>query len=186
MIEFDRRAALAGGARGLMGFTLRSEWQLLTPRQAFAEGAEIQILSEDETKTLEALGETRVPGARNAGIAYYVDAQLSGPLTDCLLVARLLGIAPPYSAFYKSVLKAIDALSVSRFGASFANIPATQQSDIVSALHAGTVEGWHSLPPQFAYFVIRHDAVDVRYGTESGFADLRVPYMAHIAPPRKW
>jgi len=34
--------------------------------------------------------------------------------------------------------------------------------------------------------VVRNDAVDVVYGTQSGFEQLGVPYMAHIAPPSRW
>jgi hypothetical protein len=34
--------------------------------------------------------------------------------------------------------------------------------------------------------VLRSDAVDVVYGTEEGYKDLGIPYMAHIAPLKRW
>jgi len=36
-------------------------------------------------ETIEALGETIVPGARAAGIAHFIDQQLSVPLEEALL-----------------------------------------------------------------------------------------------------
>ena len=37
-----------------------------------------------------------------------------------------------------------------------------------------------------AYAVLRADAVDVVYGTMEGYQALGIPYMAHIAPDRRW
>jgi hypothetical protein len=42
-------------------------------------------------ETIEALGETIVPGARAAGIAQFIDQLLSVPLEEALLEARILG-----------------------------------------------------------------------------------------------
>jgi hypothetical protein len=45
---------------------------------------------------------------------------------------------------------------------------------------------WQGLPASLVYFVLRADALDVRYGTQQGFTDLNIPYMAHIAPVTQW
>jgi hypothetical protein len=34
--------------------------------------------------------------------------------------------------------------------------------------------------------VLRADAVDVVYGTMEGYEALGIPYMAHIAPDKRW
>jgi hypothetical protein len=34
--------------------------------------------------------------------------------------------------------------------------------------------------------LLRSDAVDVVYGTVEGYESLGIPYMAHIAPDRRW
>jgi len=36
------------------------------------------------------------------------------------------------------------------------------------------------------YFLMRHDAVDVVYGTVEGIESLGTPYMAHIVPVSRW
>ena len=38
----------------------------------------------------------------------------------------------------------------------------------------------------FVYTILRNDALDVVYGTMEAYAALGVPYMAHIAPTKKW
>jgi len=46
------------------------------PRAARAQGAALWHFSTDEAATLEALGDTLLPGAGVAGIAHYVDDQV--------------------------------------------------------------------------------------------------------------
>jgi hypothetical protein len=48
------------------------------------------------------------------------------------------------------------------------------------------IEGWKGRPPALAYAVLRADAVDVVYGTMEGYEALGIPYMAHIAPEKRW
>ena len=48
---------------------------------------------------------------------------------------------------------------------------------------AGVFVNFYAL---FAYTVLRNDAIDVVYGTMEAYAALGVPYMAHIAPTKKW
>lgn len=181
---WDRREALRIGA---MSVLVGGQWLALTPREAFAAGASPVTLTELESSTLEAVGEALVPGARVAGIAQYVDSQLSAPLADCLLAARLLGLAPPYVDFYKAALRAINECCARQWGSNlFADLLPARQGDFLRAMHSGTLTDWRGPPAAFSYFLFRNDAVDVRYGTEDGFAELGVPYMPHIAPVRRW
>ena len=48
--------------------------------------------------------------------------------------------------------------------------------------------GRRQAPPAagFVYFVLRSDAVDVVYGTVEGYAELGIPYQAHIMPLKRW
>ena len=48
------------------------------------------------------------------------------------------------------------------------------------------VEDWKGRPAALAYAVLRADAVDVVYGTMEGYEALGIPYMAHIAPEKRW
>jgi hypothetical protein len=48
------------------------------------------------------------------------------------------------------------------------------------------LESWKGPGAGFVNFLLRTDAVDVVYGTMDGYANLGVPYQAHIAPTRSW
>src|SRR5213592_2899310 len=72
-----RREFMRGAAIGALAFTIGGVEILLTPGAARAQGATLRLLKPDEVETLEALGETLVPGARAAGIAYFIDSQIS-------------------------------------------------------------------------------------------------------------
>ena len=57
---------------------------------------------------------------------------------------------------------------------------------LMKDLAAGAAQPWDGAPSPFVHFVLRADAIDVAYGTRSGFARLGIPYMAHIEPERDW
>jgi hypothetical protein len=90
MDAIERRAFMQGAGLGLLAFTVGGAEVLLTPRQARARNVPFRLLKEQEADTIEALGETLVPGARQAGIAHFVDQQLSVPPGEALLEARIL------------------------------------------------------------------------------------------------
>ena len=60
------------------------------------------------------------------------------------------------------------------------------QRDFVDAMRQNKIDGWQGPPGALVYFVLRSDAVDVVYGTMEGYQQLGVPYMAHIAPEKRW
>ena len=48
------------------------------------------------------------------------------------------------------------------------------------------IDGWKGPGGGFVYLILRRDAVDVVYGTMAGYEGLGIPYMAHIAPTKRW
>ena len=69
------------------------------------------------------------------------------------------------------------------FSKSFEDLASEEKDQTVQALWAGNADPWQGPPPPVFYMAVRSDAVDVVYGTESGFEELGLPYLAHISPP---
>jgi len=186
MDAIERRALLKGAGLGALAFTVGGAQVLLTPAQAFADNVPLRTLKPDEAKTLEAMGETLVPGAREAGIVQFVDQQLSIPAEEALLEARILNVRPPYANFYRAAIGAINGASTARAGKPFAELDAATQHAFVDQMRQNKIEGWKGPGGGFVYFILRSDAVDVVYGTMAGYKALDIPYMAHIEPTRSW
>ena len=187
MSEIERRALMKGAAMGALAFTVGGADVLMTPGQARAQGVPFRLLKAHEAETIEALGETLVPGAQAAGISHFVDQQLSGPPEEALLEARILNIRPPYANFYRAALGTIDKASKANNGdRGFAQLNADERTAFVDAMRQNKVNGWQGPPGPFVYLVLRSDAVDVVYGTMGGYAKLGIPYMAHIEPAKRW
>jgi hypothetical protein len=185
METLQRRAFIKGAGLGALAFTVGGARIFLTPCEAYAQGVPLHTLSADEAKTLAGLGETLVPGAREAGIVQFIDQQISGPAHEALLEARILNVRPPYANFYHAVLGAVDRVSQAQ-GKPFAELPASDQHDFVDRMRQNKLDGWQGPPPPFVYILLRADAIDVVYGTMAGYEALGIPYMAHIAPTARW
>jgi len=187
MSEIERRALMKGAALSALAFTVGGKQILLSPRQARAENVPFRTLTQQQGDILEALGEALVPGAAAAGISNFVDQQLSSPPEEALLEARILNIRPPYANFYRAALGAIDRASIANNdNRGFAQISASKRHNFVDLMRQNRIPGWQGPPGPFVYLVMRSDAVDVVYGTMDGYAALGVPYMAHIAPTKRW
>ena len=186
MQTLERRALIKGAALGVLAFTVGSAEVFLTPREAHAQGVPLRTLNADEAKTLEALGETLAPGAREAGVVEFVDQQISGPAEEALLEARILNVRPPYANFYRAAVGAINAASQARSGKPFAQLDAAAQHEFIDLMRQNKIEGWKGPGGPFVYLILRSDAVDVVYGTMAGYKALDIPYMAHIEPTRSW
>src|SRR6058998_4423262 len=132
MDQMKRRDFMRGTAIGTLAFTVGGAQLLLTPRQARAQGVPFRLLKADEAETLEALGETLVPGARAAGISHFIDQQLSVPPEEALLEARILNVRPPYANFYRAAIGAIDRASQAQSGRRFARLASNEQRDFVN------------------------------------------------------
>ena len=182
----DRRTLLKSAALGLFAFQVGGANLLLSPAQARTQGAALTMLSAKEAALLEAFGEALVPGARAAGIAHFVDANLARPHPDSLLTVRYLDVLPPHDAFYKAGLAALDTASRALLGAPFTQVPAAAAKPLIAAMLPGTLAPWQGPPAALFYLAVRSDAADLVYGTRAAFARMQVPYMAHIEPPGDW
>ena len=184
MHGIERRAFMQGA--GALAFMVGGAEVLLTPGEARAQGVPLRSLKPDEAETIEALGETLVPDARKAGIANFVDHQISIPAEEALLEARILNVRPPYANFYRAAIGTIDRTSAARGGKRFALLDAAAQHEFIDLMRQNKIDGWQGPPGPFVYLVLRSDAVDVVYGTMAGYEALGVPYMPHIAPTKRW
>jgi Gluconate 2-dehydrogenase subunit 3 len=186
MNPMERRVFLKGAGLGMLAFTVGGADVLMTAGQARARGVPFRMLKANEAETLEALGETLVPGAQQAGIAHFIDQQVSVSPGEALLEARQLNVKPPFVNFYRAAIAAVDKASEARSGRRFAALSTTDQHDFVEAMRQNKIDGWQGPAGGFVYFILRSDAVDVVYGTMDGYESLGVPYMPHIAPDRRW
>jgi hypothetical protein len=186
MDAMERRVFLKGAGMGVLAFTVGGANVLMTPGQARAQGVPFRLLNAREAETIEALGETLVPGAQRSGIAHFIDQQVSVPPGEALLEARQLNVRPPFINFYRAAIGAVDKASEARSGRRFAALSSTEQRDFVDVMRQNKIDGWQGPAGGFVYLVLRSDAVDVAYGTMDGYESLGVPYMPHIAPDKRW
>jgi hypothetical protein len=184
MHGIERRAFMQGA--GALAFMIGGTEVLLTPGEARAQGVPLRSLKADEAETIEALGETLVPDARKAGIANFIDQQISVPAEEALLEARILNVRPPYANFYRAAIGTIDRASTARGGKPFAQLDAAAQHEFIDLMRQNKIDGWQGPPGPFVYLVLRSDAIDVVYGTMAGYEALGIPYMPHIAPTKRW
>jgi hypothetical protein len=185
-MDTSRRVVLKGAALSGLVFAINGMEVTLSPREARAQGVPLKVLTAEERATLESLGDALLPGARDAGIAHFVDHQLSLPPGEALLIARLVNVAPPFVNFYRAGLKGLDEASIKAHGAKFSALTPEQQYSFIDQMRQRSPEGWSGPGAPFFYYVTRNDAVDVVYGTQEGFEKLGVPYMPHIPPAEKW
>ncbi|HMA71283.1 MAG TPA: gluconate 2-dehydrogenase subunit 3 family protein [Xanthobacteraceae bacterium] len=186
MDTMERRVFLKGAGMGMLAFTVGGAEVLMTPRQARAQGVPFRLLKAHEAETIEAMGETLVPGAQRAGVAHFVDQQVSVSPGEALLEARQLNVKPPFINFYRAAIGAVDKAAEARSGRRFAALSTAEQRDFVDAMRQNKIDGWQGPAGGFVYLVMRSDAVDVVYGTMEGYESLGVPYMPHIAPEKRW
>src|SRR4029077_8420258 len=183
----ERRDFMKGAATAALAFTVGGVEVFLTTREARAQNVPFRLLKAGEAETIEALGETLVPGARAAGIAHFIDQQLSVPPGEALLEARILNVRPPYANFYRAAIGAVDKASQTlNSGRRFAQLNPSEQHDLVDTMRQNKIQGWQGPGGSFVYLVLRSDAVDVVYGTVEGYETLGIPYMPHIAPDKRW
>lgn len=192
-----RRTFIRDTGVGLLAFVASGrEW--LTPAEARAADVPLRVLPAARLATLEAFGETLVPGSAAAGLAHFIDHQLAAPPGDQLLMIRYLGVEAPFSPFYLGGLDALDKTATAGYGAAFHELETGQRTELTRRLaqanpddwpDGGPGDGpdrWTAPPAPLFYFVLRSDATDVVYGTREGIERLGLPYMAHIEPPSRW
>jgi hypothetical protein len=186
MESIGRRGFVKGATLGALVFSVGGIEVLLTPSEAKARNVPFRLLDSHQGETLEALGETLVPKAREAGIAHYIDQQISVAPQESLLQARIFNFRPPFADFYRNTIVTVDDNSRKLFGKEFAQVSAKDQRDFVDRMRQNKIEDWKGRPAALVYAVLRADAVDVVYGTMEGYEALGIPYMPHIAPEKRW
>ena len=187
MEPIRRRAFMQGAAVGALAFTVGGVEVLLLPSEARAQGVPLKVLTTDEARRLEAVSETLVPGAREAGVAHFVDQQCSVPPHEALLNIRISNVRPPFVNFFRAALTEIDNACIAAHGKPFAELPASEQRDFINVMRQGKHADWKGPPAQQAiYGAFRANAVDVVYGTMEGAERLGVPYMALVPPTARW
>ena len=186
MADIQRRAFMKGATLGALAFTVSGSTVMLTAQQARAVNVPFRLLKASEAETIESMGETLVPGAREAGISHFIDQQISGPPEQALLQARIFNVKPPFANFYRAAVRAIEGASDKMYGRKFGMLSPGDKRDFVNAMRTNKADGWKGPGGPFVYNILRSDAVDVVYGTVEGYEALGVPYMAHIAPDRRW
>ena len=156
MDMMQRRAFMKGAGIGALAFTVGGGEVLLTPGAARAQGVPFRLLNANEGETIEALGETLVPGARKAGIAHFIDQQISVPAEEALLQARIFNVRPPFANFYRAAIGAVDRSSEKLTGRRFAALSTVDQRDFVRNMFQNKVEGWTGPGPRR-----HHDFINV-------------------------
>ncbi|MCI4645657.1 MAG: gluconate 2-dehydrogenase subunit 3 family protein [Hyphomonadaceae bacterium] len=184
----DRRSILKTAGLFTLAFTIAGCDVVTTPKAAREQNADFKSLSGAEVAVLDKLADILLPGAREAGFAHFIDAQVSTSAGESLSLLRYLDWGGPFKTFYSSGIAALDAVASERHGKTYANLTTQDAHAIVEALVSGVGISWPAgAPPAFLwYFVTRSDAVDVVYGTEAGFDRLGILYAEHILPHRVW
>ena len=182
----SRRAFIRNSGSGLLGFYVAGCKQDLTPAEARKQELPFKVLSESEVGTLDALGNTLLPGSADAGLAHFIDHQLHAPQHEQMLIIKYLGVEPPFKPFYSGGLAALNATAQAQYAKPFADLTDEHRIALTGQIAQANPADWAGPPAPFFYFVLRNDAVDVVYGTREGIESLGLPYMAHIEPPSQW
>jgi gluconate 2-dehydrogenase gamma chain len=81
------------------------------------------------------------PGARAAGTLYYLDRALGGAEMEL-------------QGFYRSALRRLEAVAVTRFGTGFAASTPAQQDELIAALAADSLPEFGRAPGGLAFFAV--------------------------------
>jgi gluconate 2-dehydrogenase gamma chain len=109
-----------------------------------------------DARTIEALAaqiipsEEGSPGAREAGVIYYIDRSLAGFMRDL-------------QPIYRRGLQVLADISIESFGAEFSLLDDGQQQDIVAALDARAATDSEDFAGQF-YRIVREHTVQGFFG----------------------
>lgn len=185
--KMDRRKFVGSTTIGALAFHVAGGTSLLTPKQAHAEKVGLRHFDAQQISLLSAFCEHLLPGATDGGVVEFIDHQLGETPNECLLMCKYFpGINAPYVDFYTGGLASLETYTQHSYAKNFANLTMDEKDQTVQALWAGKADPWQGPPPPLFYMMLRSDAVDVVYGTEGGFEELGIPYMAHIRPPADW
>ena len=179
----SRRAFLVGTAAGaaIAGAAVVSPADAQTKAQAPAAPAVVHssgagghgaFLNDDDLATVTALSERLMPGApgkpgaKEAGVANYIDLALAGAYAD-------------QGDFYRRGLAALDAWCNSTYKDSFVYLKPAQQDEVVAAMEAGKAAGFTWPSAQAFFNTLRTHTMegmfaDPVYGGNKDFAGWRL------------
>ncbi len=185
-IDQRRRTFLQSAAIGLFAFSVSGCDAMMSPMEARERGADFSRLLASSVAILDALGDALVPGAKAAGLAHYIDANLARDAGESLLIVRYLDVTAQQTQFYTAGLAALDSHCRTKTGKPFTDQSEAEVTPIIASLLKGNPPGWDSVagapPAPLFYLAVRGDAVDIVYGTMAGFEALDIPYAGHINP----
>ena len=127
--ELLKRAGVVGVAAAAPAGVLTSEASSVRERDA------LETFTAAEAEAVEAIVDRLIPsdangpGAAEARVARYIDRALGGELSSL-------------RATYSAGLAAVDAFAEERFGAPLADLPATQQDAVLTAMEGNVATGF--------------------------------------------
>ena len=185
MKEIGRRQFISGvvGTAAVAG-------SMSIPNGSFGAGKDkvkeqYRTFNKMQAETFAAWCNLIVNGSANAGVAYFVDKYISNPYAQSLIMARFFEDSP-LSDFYIAGIAGIDKESREQFDRTFVLLESDKQLQIINAASQSKTRIWVKPSPFIFYLMSRSDAIDVVYGTEQGFQNLDIPYLAHLPPPQPW
>ena len=189
MDQIERRAFMRGAGFGALAFTVGGVEVLLTPGRRGRKGVPLRTLTADAGRRRSTRsGETLVPGAREAGDHTFrrsADLDSGGGGTARGAHSQ----RPPALCEFLPRGARRDRSrepSAERWPPRSRSSTRPSSATFVDNMRQNKIEGWQGPSGGFVYTVLRSDAVDVVYGTMDGYAALGIPYMAHIAPTKRW
>jgi hypothetical protein len=105
---------------------------------------------------------------------------------DSLLSIKYLDILPPWKNFYQFAVAWFEDSSARLFSRRVWELSEQDTGNLIEMARDSRKVSSDKHAPSLFYFVLRADAIDVVYGTEQGFAELQLPYLAHVAPSMRW
>jgi len=147
-------------------------------------GERAEHLSPANADLLELIADAIVPGAKEAGVAAFIDAMLKS--ANPTSAYKLFGYPAPMAVFYTESLEAFARHSIAATGHAFGELDGASREALILTLADPAAPPWSEPPSFLFYLLIRNDAVDVVYGAEAAYAAVQAPYMAHIEPTAVW
>ncbi|MEE8550769.1 MAG: gluconate 2-dehydrogenase subunit 3 family protein [Gemmatimonadota bacterium] len=169
----DRREFV--GRSALVGSTFWLLWNVPRPNtlRAAAGSTEALVFSEEEWRTVEAITARIIPtdhdpGAIEANCVNFIDKALANEDADLLPT-------------YREGLPAVDRVAVERFGATFVELAAGQQDQVLAAIESGQLSAWSpaSVPSEEFFETVRSHTIigflaDPKYGGNRDHAGWKV------------
>lgn len=178
----DRRTFLAAGMSGIavlatpgeLVFKYKERVKYRTAEAGAARG--LKYFTEAEAKMVEAMAERifpaddGTPGATDAHVVNYIDGQLHGPWGKGQREYRSAPFLQPQSTghgwqydltpaeAYRNALLQLENYVQNKYGKGFANLTATQQDAVLTALEGGTITAMAN-PNALDFWTLFHENV---------------------------